>query len=73
MKTLADITNELIKEKNLDYSPALFSKIYNEVKSTPKYIKYNEDRNKVLSSIQVKEQKPFSFMKNYLTTDTRLI
>lgn len=73
MKTLVNITNELIKERNLDYSPQLFNKVYNEVKSTPKYIECNKKRNEWLDSIEIKEEKPFSFIKNYLTTDKRLI
>ncbi len=73
MKTFLDITNELMKEKNLAYSPKTFNNIFNEVKSTPKYIESNEKWNKWLLSIAPKQkEQTFSFMSNHLTTDNRL-
>jgi|TARA_R110001592_G_scaffold20902_3_gene84469 hypothetical protein len=73
MKTFLDITNELMKEKNLAYSPKTFNNIFNEVKSTPKYIESNEKWNNWLLSIAPKQkEQTFSFMSNHLTTDNRL-
>ena len=73
MKTFLDITNELMKEKNLAYSPKTFNNIFNEVKSTPEYIESNEKWNKWLLSIAPKQkEQTFSFMSNHLTTDNRL-
>jgi glycine cleavage system H lipoate-binding protein len=73
MKTFLDITNELMKERNLAYSPKTFNNIYNEVKSTPKYIESNQKRNEWLLSIAPKQkEQTFSFMSNHLTTDNRL-
>jgi hypothetical protein len=73
MKTFLDITNELMKERNLAYSPKTFNNIFNEVKSTPKYIESNEKWNKWLLSIAPKQkEQTFSFMSNHLTTDNRL-
>jgi|TARA_B110000208_G_C11360714_1_gene281111 hypothetical protein len=73
MKTFLDITNELMKERNLAYSPKTFNNIFNEVKSTPKYIESNEKWNNWLLSIAPKQkEQTFSFMSNHLTTDNRL-
>ena len=73
MKTFLDITNELMKERNLAYSPKTFNNIFNEVKSTPKYIESNEKWNKWLLSIAPKQkEQTFSFMSNHLITDNRL-
>ena len=73
MKTFLDITNELMKERNLAYSPKTFNNIFNEVKSTPKYIESDEKWNKWLLSIAPKQkEQTFSFMSNHLTTDNRL-
>jgi len=73
MKTFLDITNELMKERNLAYSPKTFNNIFNEVKSTPRYIESNEKWNEWLLSIAPKQkEQTFSFMSNHLTTDSRL-
>jgi len=73
MKTFLDITNELMKERNLAYSPKTFNNIFNEVKSTPKYIESNQKWNEWLLSIAPKQkEQTFSFMSNHLTTDNRL-
>jgi len=73
MKSFLDITNEIIKERNLNYSPKTFNNIMNEVKSTPKYIDQNNKRNEWLSSINTnKKDYLVSFMSNHLTTDSRL-
>ena len=73
MKSFLDITKEIIKERNLNYSPKTFNNIMNEVKSTPKYIDQNNKRNEWLSSINTnKKDYLVSFMSNHLTTDSRL-
>ena len=73
MKSFLNITNEIIKERNLNYSPKTFNNIMNEVKSTPKYIDQNNKRNEWLSSINTnKKDYLVSFMSNHLTTDSRL-
>jgi len=73
MKSFLDITNEIIKERNLNYSPKTFNNIMNEVKSTPKYIDQNNKRNEWLSSTNTnKKDYLVSFMSNHLTTDSRL-
>jgi len=73
MKSFLDITNELMKEKNLAYSPNAFNKIFKEVKSTPRYIEQNKKRNEWLLSISPKQKNyTVSFMSNHLTTDSRL-
>jgi len=73
MKSFLDITREIIKERNLNYSPKTFNNIMSEVKSTPKYIEQNNKRNKWLLSIAPKQKNyTVSFMSNHLTTDTRL-
>ena len=73
MKTLVTITNELIEQRGLEYSPELFQNILNEVKSTPKYVEHNKKRNEWLNSISTnKKDYLVSFMSNHLTTDSRL-
>ena len=73
MKSFLDITNELMKKRNLAYSPSIFNKIFNEVKTTSEYIKQNEKRNEWLLSIAPKQKNyTVSFMSNHLTTDNRL-
>ncbi len=73
MKTLVTITNELIEQRGLEYSPELFENILNEVKSTPKYVEHNKKRNEWLNSISTnKKDYLVSFMSNHLTTDSRL-
>jgi len=73
MKSFLDITNEIIKERNLEYSPKAFNDIMNEVKSTPKYIEHNNKRNEWLSSRNTNTKDYLvSFMANTLTTDVRL-
>ncbi len=74
MKHFLDITRDIIKERNLDYSPELFKSILDEVKTTPKYIELNKKRNEWLKSIsQVNKNNKLSFITNHLTTDKRLI
>lgn len=73
MKAFLDITNELMKERNLAYSPKTFKNTFNEVKSTPKYIESNQKWNEWLLSIAPKQKdQTFSFMSNHLITDNRL-
>jgi len=73
MKSFLDITNELMKERNLAYSPSIFNKIFNEVKATSKYIEQNNKRNEWLINISPKQKNyTVSFMSNHLTTDSRL-
>ena len=72
MTTLVNITNDLIKERNLAYSPKVFSEIYNEVKSTPKYIEEENKRQEILNNVYSTEDYLVSFMSNHLTTDSRL-
>ena len=67
------ITNELIKKRNLSYSPELFSEILKEVKNTPKYVKLVKECYKRIQENQPKENDyQYSFMSNHLTTDSRL-
>ena len=74
MKHFLDITRDIIKERNLDYSPELFKSILDEVKTTPKYIELNKKRNEWLKSIsQVNKNNKLCFITNHLTTDKRLI
>ena len=74
MKHFLDITQDIIKKRNLDYSPELFKSILDEVKSTPKYIELNKKRNEWLRSISpVKKDNKLGFISNHLTTDKRLI
>ena len=73
MKHFIDITRDIIKERNLDYSPELCKSILDEVKTTPKYIELNKKRSEWLKSISpVNKDNKLGFMKNYLTTDKRL-
>ena len=73
MKSFLDIANELMKERNIAYSPIAFNKIFKEIKSTPKYIEQNKKRNEWLLSIAPKQENyTVSFMSNHLTTDNRL-
>ena len=70
MKNLVNITNQIIKERNLTYTPELFNNIFNEVKSTPKYIEHNKKRNDWLNSIKTtKKNYTLSFMNNYKLTN----
>jgi hypothetical protein len=63
MKHFIDITRDIIKERNLDYSPELFKSILDEVKTTPKYIKLNKKRNEWLKSISpVNKNNKLGFM-----------
>ena len=74
MKHFLDITRDIIKERNLDYSPELFKSILDEVKTTPKYIELNKNRNEWLKSIsQVNKNNKLGFITNHLTIDKRLI
>ena len=74
MKHFLDITRDIIKERNLDYSPELFKSILDEVKTTPKYIELNKKRNEWLKRIsQVNKNNKLGFITNHLTTDKRLI
>ncbi len=72
MKSFLDITNDLIKERNLAYSPKVFNNIYNEVKSTSKYIEQENKRQEILMNVPDKKDYLVSFMGNHLTTDSRL-
>lgn len=73
MKNYVSLTNKLIKERSLDYSPELFSEILKEVKNTPKYVKLVEESYKKLEKNQPKENNYLvSFISNHLTTDNRL-
>lgn len=67
------LTNKLIEERSLDYSPELFSETLKEVKNTPKYVKLVKESYKRLEENQPKENNYLvSFMSNHLTTDNRL-
>jgi hypothetical protein len=44
MKHFLDITRDIIKERNLDYSPELFKSILDEVKTTYETNRYLQDR-----------------------------
>ena len=73
MKTLSNIARQIIKERNLVYSPKLFIETLQEVKSNPKYINYNKIRGNYLNSIVPPQKKYlYSFMNINLTTDKRL-
>ena len=72
MKSFLDITNELMRERKLSYSPKAFNKIFNEVKSTPKYIEQENKRMEILMSVPNQKDYLVSFMSNHLTTDSRL-
>jgi hypothetical protein len=44
MRTLVEKTNDLIKERNLQYSPELFDKLFQEIKTNPKNIEEETTR-----------------------------
>ena len=44
MKTLVQKTNDLIKQRNLSYSPELFKQLFEEMKNNPKNIEEEENR-----------------------------
>ena len=73
METLSNIARQIIKERNLVYSPKLFVETLDEVKLNPKYINYNKIRGSYLNSIVPSQKKYlYSFMNINLTTDKRL-
>tara|TARA_R110002096_G_scaffold276915_1_gene470897 strand:+ start:1012 stop:1236 length:225 start_codon:yes stop_codon:yes gene_type:complete len=73
MTSLSNIARQIIKERNLVYSPKLFIETLQEVKSNPKYINYNKIRGSYLNSIVPPQKKYlYSFMNINLTTDKRL-
>ena len=59
MKHFIDITRDIIKERNLDYSPELFKSILDKVKTTPKYIELNKkaaDRKEAVVELLHKDE-----------------
>lgn len=52
MKTFVNLANDLIKERNLEYSPKIFSEILEEVKRNPINIDNERKRLQILSSVK---------------------
>jgi hypothetical protein len=73
-KTYVNKTNELIKTKNLPYSPELFNELLAKVKSCPINQKEEEERWAfIITKDNNASDEKLGFMKNYLTTDRRLV
>ena len=69
MKTLSNITRDIIRERGLDYTPSLFNEILAEV--TLSKPNHNLKRESMLNSNKNKDYS-ISFMELNLSTDSRL-
>ena len=71
MRTITQIVNGLIKERNLEYSLGLYSQILKECKNNPEIVENEKIRQEKISFVKNNNNK-LGFINNYLSTDTRL-